>query len=101
MKLKWFRGKIYDQQIVRAIHTRMGVIESATVTDVKKQRTSKTRPLGINTVQLLKVASKSFGMSAQETMRVAEHLYLNGYTTYPRTESTDFSPNFDHTGILR
>ena len=50
---------------------------------------------------MLKVASKSFGMSAQETMRIAEHLYLSGYTTYPRTESTDFSANFNHTEILR
>ena len=79
----------------------MGLIDSATVLDVKKQRTQKQRPQGINTVQMLKVASKSFGMSAQETMRIAEHLYLSGYTTYPRTESTDFSANFNHSEILR
>ena len=40
-------------------------------------------------------------MGAQETMRCAEYLYLNGYTTYPRTESTDFSPNFDFNEVLR
>ena len=34
-------------------------------------------------------------------MRTAENLYLGGYTTYPRTESTDFSPNFDFKEILR
>ena len=39
-------------------------------------------------------------MSAQETLRIAEHLYLSGYTTYPRTESTDFSENFDFKEIL-
>lgn len=78
----------------------MGNISSAVVTDVKRQRTTKTRPLGINTVYLLQVASKSFGMSAQETLRIAEHLYLMGYTTYPRTESTDFSENFDFKEIL-
>jgi len=78
----------------------MGDIQSAVVTDVKKQRTSKQRPQGINTVYLLQVASKTFGMSAQETMRIAEHLYLSGYTTYPRTESTDFSPNFNFNEVL-
>ena len=71
------------------------------MTDVKRQRTTKTRPLGINTVYLLQVASRSFGMSAQQTLRIAENLYLMGYTTYPRTESTDFSPNFDFKEILR
>ena len=40
-------------------------------------------------------------MSAQETLRIAEDLYLMGYTTYPRTESTDFSENFDFKEILR
>jgi len=68
---------------------------------LKKQRTSKVRPTGLNTIELLKAASKRFGMGAQETMRIAEHLYLSGYTTYPRTESTDFSPNFDFKSILR
>jgi DNA topoisomerase-3 len=86
---------------VKAIKQRMGDVDLAHVTDVKKQRTTKTRPLGINTVYLLQVASRSFGMSAQETLRIAEHLYLMGYTTYPRTESTDFSPNFDFEEVLK
>ena len=64
LPLKWFRGKIYDHTIVKAIHQRMGNPEYAVVTNVKRQRTAKTRPLGINTVTLLQVASKSFGMSA-------------------------------------
>lgn len=42
----------------------MGDVNVAYVTDVKKQRTTKTRPLGINTVYLLQKASSSFGMSA-------------------------------------
>mmetsp|Transcript_9506 Transcript_9506/g.6865 ORF Transcript_9506/g.6865 Transcript_9506/m.6865 type:complete len:90 (+) Transcript_9506:521-790(+) len=40
-------------------------------------------------------------MSAQDTMRIAEHLYLRGYTTYPRTESTAFSENFNFNEILK
>ena len=52
-KLKWHRGKVYDHTIVKAIKQRMGNVSSAFVTDVKRQRTSKTRPLGINTVYLL------------------------------------------------
>lgn len=29
INLKWFRGKIYDQQIVKAIHERMGDVKEA------------------------------------------------------------------------
>ncbi len=39
-------------------------------------------------------------MSAHETMKMAEHLYLRGFITYPRTESTTFSSNFDFNEIL-
>lgn len=79
----------------------MGHVEEAKIVELKKQRTSKTRPTGLNTIELLKAASKRFGMGAQETMRCAESLYLSGFTTYPRTESTDFSPNFDFKEVLR
>jgi len=68
---------------------------------VQKQKGTKSRPIGLNTIKLLQVASQSFGMSAQDTMRIAEHLYLRGYTTYPRTESTAFSENFNFNEILK
>ena len=39
-------------------------------------------------------------MSAHDTMRIAEHLYLRGFITYPRTESTTYSSNFNFKEIL-
>ena len=32
-------------------------------------------------------------------MHIAERLYLSGYTTYPRTESTSYPKAFDFKGI--
>ena len=36
------------------------------------------RPQGLNTVQMLKMASQALQMGPQETMKEAEHLYLRG-----------------------
>ena len=33
-------------------------------------------------------------------MKIAEHLYLRGFTTYPRTESTTFSNNFNFKEVI-
>ena len=53
------------------------------------------RPLPLNTVELLRVASSALGIGAQNAMRVAEQLYLCGYISYPRTESSAFPKGFD------
>lgn len=34
-------------------------------------------------------------------MHVAEKLYLGGYITYPRTESTSYPQNFDFQGVVK
>lgn len=33
-------------------------------------------------------------------MNVAEHLYLNGYITYPRTESTSYPKTFEFGAVI-
>jgi len=43
---------------------------------------------------MLKFATKYLGMSSHAAMQSAEHLYLAGYMTYPRTESTRYPSNF-------
>jgi DNA topoisomerase-3 len=65
---------------------------------VKKQK--KTRPRGLNTVNMLKFVTKNLGMSSHQAMHAAERLYLSGYMTYPRTESTQYPGKFDFKSIL-
>ena len=67
------------------------MVREAEVIDIQRTKQVKARPVGLNTVKLLKVASKTFGFGSHDTMRIAEHLYLRGFITYPRTESTTFS----------
>jgi DNA topoisomerase-3 len=61
---------------------------------------STARPEGLNTVSLLKIGSSNLGIGPQHTMNIAEHLYLNGYITYPRTESTSYPKTFEFGSII-
>ena len=60
-----------------------------------------TRPIALNTVELMRVASSGLGMSPQHAMMIAEKLYTQGYISYPRTESTQYAENFDLKDVLR
>lgn len=100
-ELKWKRKQIFDQIACLAIHQEIKSEFKAKCLDVAVSLESQNKPLGLNTVKLLKTASSAFGLSAHVTMRIAEHLYLNGYITYPRTESTSYSSNFNFNEVLQ
>ena len=44
----------------------------------------------MNPISLLKLASSVLGIGPQAAMRAAEQLYLSGFVSYPRTESTAY-----------
>ena len=70
-------------------------IESCQVKTMAKKIKSIGRPGALNTVNLLKYCTKNFGMSSHSAMQVAERLYLSGFMTYPRTETTSYPKNFN------
>ena len=100
--LEWGRGRLFDQDAAEILgaEVREGkkVMRVVSLTS-KEQR--KTRPCGLNTVEMLKMASRGLGMGPKHAMDVAERLYTSGYISYPRTESTAHPPGSDLLSLLR
>ncbi|XP_058181028.1 DNA topoisomerase 3-beta isoform X3 [Rhododendron vialii] len=100
LKLEWERNKLFDSNVAEMFQKLImedGVVE---VTGISEKQESKTRPSGLNTVNLLKVASSALGIGPQLAMQLAERLYTQGFISYPRTESTAYPSSFEFRGIL-
>lgn len=74
--------------------------ETLEVIEISEKQEAKNRPSGLNTVNLLKVASSALGYGPQLAMQLAERLYTQGFISYPRTESTAYPSSFDFKSAL-
>ncbi|XP_065070574.1 DNA topoisomerase 3-beta-1-like [Rhopilema esculentum] len=101
VKLDWSRIRVFDRDVGNMFHNMVKGFTEASVISVTTKEKSKPRPGALNTVEMLRVASSSLGIGPQQTMQIAERLYIQGYISYPRTETTQYSENFDLVGTLR
>ncbi len=58
-------------------------------------------PPPFNLPDLQMEASRNFGISPAETLRIAENLYLESLISYPRTNSQKLPPTLDNRRIIR
>ncbi|BHF63364.1 DNA topoisomerase 3-beta-1 [Sparganum proliferum] len=101
LPLIWNRDRIFDKEAAMVFLNMTTSAEKAVVVNVTKKVKVKPRPQGLNTVELLRVASASLGIGPHSTMATAERLYTSGYINYPRTESTAYPPSLDLKALLR
>uniref|UniRef100_A0A8C5ADQ4 DNA topoisomerase n=1 Tax=Gadus morhua TaxID=8049 RepID=A0A8C5ADQ4_GADMO len=100
LTLDWDRGRVFDREAGQMFVNLAKTSREARVESVSKKEKAKQRPLALNTVEMLRVASSSLGMGPQHTMQVAERLYTQGYISYPRTETNHYHENFDLKEVL-
>jgi DNA topoisomerase-1 len=72
----------------------------AGIKDVKKKQLKLKPPTPFNTTDYL-VAASSLGLQPQMAMRLAESLYMAGYTSYPRTDNTVYPATINLKSILK
>lgn len=101
LEFEWLQGQTFDAGRVKSLQSAKQSAKHAVVKELRTTAKTLKKPVGLNTVQLLKAASTGLGMSPVQCMKVAEHLYTSGYISYPRTETTRYSDTFDLHAALR
>lgn len=74
--------------------------KEAKITKVATMITKQEKACGLNTVELMKICSKEHKIPSDQTMKAAEELYRQGAISYPRTESTSYSENFNFEEVV-
>lgn len=98
--LNWAADRTLDPEEAMDIREEILNIGRVTVVESINKESRRERPEALNTVHMLKIASSIFGYGPSVASSLAEKLYLKGYITYPRTESTSYPKNFDHHEIV-
>ncbi|GAX14392.1 DNA topoisomerase III [Fistulifera solaris] len=102
MRALWNSGRSFQKAKVEALkETAVENEAHAVVQNVVTKDKKQGRPTPLNTVALLKACSKALGIGPHSAMQIAERLYLSGYLSYPRTESTAYPKSFDINGTLQ
>lgn len=100
IQLEWDRKKLFDFDVTVMFQKMVTSDGTLKIADVSVKEECKTRPSGLNTVNMLKVASSALGIGPQTAMHLAERLYTQGFISYPRTESTAYPASFDFRSAL-
>jgi len=97
----WKRVHLFDRVIVTILFEHCLDAKTARVTKMQKRPTSKWRPLPLTTVELQIQGSRYLRMNSTQVMAVAERLYQQGWISYPRTETDQFSHDFNLRGLIQ
>ncbi|KAK2708062.1 hypothetical protein QYM36_015676 [Artemia franciscana] len=97
----WTRNRLFNELACQVIHDHCVDAGTAIVTKIETKPKSKWRPLPLDTVEMEKLGSRKLRLNAKEVMKIAEKLYVQGYISYPRTETNIFPKELDLTPLIQ
>tara|TARA_Y100000310_G_C20702563_1_gene831288 strand:+ start:1275 stop:3326 length:2052 start_codon:yes stop_codon:yes gene_type:complete len=92
------KGKFWEKEEpekIHKVHEKEGIVKS-----IKRSKRILKKPTPFNTTDFLRQAT-AIGFSAGQAMEIAESLYQQGLTSYPRTDNTVYSKTLDLKKILK
>ncbi|WP_409200018.1 DNA topoisomerase I [Methanobrevibacter sp. DSM 116169] len=92
-------GKIFDKARAEEIFNKCQD-EDATVNDIKLSKSITKPPIPFNLGGLQSEAYNVFGFSPKKTQTIAQNLYTEGFTSYPRTSSQKLPESLGFKEIL-
>ncbi|WNY25291.1 DNA topoisomerase [Methanolapillus millepedarum] len=93
-------GQITEKEKADDIFKRIKGEKKAVVDKKTVKEQSLAPPVPLNTTEFLKRASSFLNISPEKALEIAEQLYLSGLTSYPRTETNMYAPDFEFLPIL-
>lgn len=84
---KYERQQIEDKKEAEDILNSLSAAPEGVIESCKSENAEKEVPLLYNLTLLSMDANEHFGYTAQETLDIAQEMYMAGYITYPRTNS--------------
>ncbi|XP_068146758.1 DNA topoisomerase 3-alpha [Drosophila tropicalis] len=97
VEFNWARNRLFNKEecenylmLCLAEPAPRALVENVTV-----KPKHKWRPTPMDTVEMEKMGSRKLKLSAKETMTIAEKLYSKGFISYPRTETNQFTKEFN------
>ena len=88
-RAKYKEDKIFDLELAKKIEKEV-IGKNGKVSDVSNKEFKQKTPVPFDLTSLQMEASNLFGISPKRTLEIAQSLYINGWTSYPRTSSQKF-----------
>lgn len=81
------KDKLWDKKEADKVFSDCKNENKATISSIQKKKLKQSPPTPFNLTDLQKEAYAVFKMSPRETQQIAQELYQNAWTSYPRTSS--------------